>query len=120
MGFKEWASGMDSGLFFINQIVILELRKGALLKGRKDPQQGLVYQAWIEFLLDTMGDRIISVSDEICWRCAELHSPNPRSEFDSLIASTALVHNLTLVTDNTKDFRGIDGLRILNPFTHII
>lgn len=117
LGFKDWANSVDSRLFFISHIVILELRKGALLKARKDPQQGLAYSLWIDFLLNTMGDRVLSVSDEICWRCAELHIPNPRPQFDSLIASTALVHNLILITDNTKDFNGIDGLHILNPFT---
>ena len=63
-----------------------------------------------------MHDKILTVTDEICWRCAELHIPNPRSEFDSLIGATALVHNLILVTNNTKDFEGIDNLRIINPF----
>lgn len=115
-GFKEWVDATDTGLFFINHIVILELRKGALLKARKDPKQGLAYSRWIDFLLDTMGDRILSVSDEICWKCAELHIPNPRSEFDSLIAATALVHDLILITDNVKDFKNINDLILINPF----
>ncbi len=115
-GFRQWAENTDGSQFLTSQIVILELRKGILLKARKDKQQSSVLEQWLNKILVVMHDKILTVTDEICWRCAELHIPNPRSEFDSLIGATALVHNLILVTNNTKDFEGIDNLRIINPF----
>lgn len=115
-GFELWANRINPELFYISHIVILELRKGTLLIARKDPRQGRAYQQWLDFLLATMENRILSVTDDICWKCAEVHIPNPKGEFDSLIASTALVHNLAVVTRNVHDFSGIDGLTIINPF----
>lgn len=114
--FKNWATNKNDNLFFISQITVLELRTGALLKTRKDPAQGLMLQKWLDSTLLTMSDNVLPVSDEICWKCAELHVPNPRDRHDALIAATALVHDLTLVTRNSKDFESIDGLCILNPF----
>lgn len=118
LGFKNWTYNVDTNLFFISQITVLELRKGALLKSRKDKLQGLMLQQWLNKMLLVMSDKILPVTNEICWKCAELHIPNPRSEFDSLIASTALVHDLILVTRNVQDFKDIENLRIFNPFTN--
>lgn len=115
-GFRRWAENTDSSQFLTSQIVILELRKGVLLKARKDKQQSLVLEQWLDKTLVVMRDKILPVSNDICWRCAELHTPSPRPQFDSLIAATALVHGLTLVTRNEKDFVGIVGLSITNPF----
>lgn len=92
------------------------MQKGYLLKNRKDPQQGKTLALWIDYVKINFTDRILPISQEICLKCAKLHIPNPRPQFDSLIASTAIMHNLILVTDNTKDFLGIDDLQIYNPF----
>jgi predicted nucleic acid-binding protein len=48
-----------------------------------------------------------------CW--ANLHVPDPQADRDALLAATALTHNLTMVTRNTRDFT-IQGLRVLNPW----
>lgn len=115
-GFERWANNTNHDLFYLSQITISELRKGVLLVARKDYEQSLAYEKQLNFLLATMNGRLLSVSDEICWKCAETHIPNPKGEFDSLIASTALIYDLTVVTRNVHDFIGIDNLRILNPF----
>ncbi|WP_164666733.1 type II toxin-antitoxin system VapC family toxin, partial [Pseudomonas viridiflava] len=48
-------------------------------------------------------------------RCAQLHIPDPRSECDALIAATALVHGMTVVTRNTADFQPCN-VALLNPW----
>ena len=48
--------------------------------------------------------------------CARLHVPDPRSDRDALIAATALVHGLTVVTRNVADFEPM-GVGLLNPWT---
>lgn len=116
-GVTKWFYGCQFSDLFLNDIILLEMQKGYLLKNRKDAQQGQILKLWIEYVTNNFAGRILPISQEICLKCAELHIPNPRPQFDSLIASTALVHNLILVTDNTKDFQGIDGLKIHNPFT---
>lgn len=61
------------------------------------------------------GDRILPVDERTAITAAALHIPNPLPEMDALIAATALVHGLTLVTRNTRVFQQID-VRLLSPW----
>lgn len=95
----------------------MEIRRGVLLKGRNDPAQAIVLQRWLERIEVTFGvARTIDVTSNIALDCARLHVPNLRPANDALIAATALVHGLTLVTRNVADFKDIDGLVIMNPW----
>lgn len=115
--FSQWVNSVHSGFLYINTIVLMEQRKWALSKRhKKDEVQALMLEEWVDNLLISFAGRIIPINNAIGLKCAELHIPNPRPAFDSLIVATALVHNLILVSDNTKDFVGIEGLRIINPF----
>lgn len=115
--FVDWVTSVDSRLFFINTIVLLEQRKWALSKRhKKDEIQAINLEAWVENLLIAFDGRILPITNDIGLKCAELHVPNPRPAFDSLIAATALVHDLIVVTDNTKDFDSINNLKLFNPF----
>ena len=49
-------------------------------------------------------------------QCASLHVPDPRSDRDALIAATAIVHSMTVVTRNIDDFKAT-GVELLNPWT---
>jgi toxin FitB len=49
-------------------------------------------------------------------RCASLHVPDPKPERDALIAATALVHGMTVVTRNVADFLPM-GVALFNPWT---
>lgn len=60
-------------------------------------------------------DRILPIDTAVAIACAALHVPNRRPDRDALIAATALVHDLTVVTRNTRDFEGT-GARTLNPW----
>jgi predicted nucleic acid-binding protein len=55
------------------------------------------------------------VDTDVAQRCAALHVPDPRSERDALIAATAMVHNMTVVTRNVADFEAT-GVTVLNPW----
>ena len=95
----------------------MEVRRGVSLKARTDAVQAAVLQAWLDNIQTTFaGERTLEVTTSIALTCADLHVPDPRPSNDALIAATALVHGLTLVTRNVADFETIDGLRILNPW----
>jgi toxin FitB len=71
---------------------------------------------WVsEVLLVQFMDRTLGIDGAVALLCAKLHVPNPQSERDAWIAATALVHDLTVVTRNTRDFEGT-GVRLLNPW----
>jgi toxin FitB len=115
--FSHWADGVGAGSLHISAITILELEIGVLRIERRDPTQGAMLRTWLETLvLPEFNGRIFPVDSAVAQRCARLHVPDPRAERDALIAATALVHGMTIVTRNTSDFEST-GAQILNPWT---
>ncbi len=115
-GVLAWASAVHRSDLFLSTITILEVEIGALLIQRRDPTQGRVLRAWIDGqILPSFAGRILPVDTAVAQRCARLHVPDPRAERDALIAATALVHSLTVVTRNVADFEPM-GVDLLNPW----
>jgi toxin FitB len=111
-----WADDVHPSDLFLSAITILEIEAGTLLLQRRDEAQGAMLRAWIDNkVLPTFAGRILSVDTEVAQRCARLHVPNPRGERDALIAATALVHRLTVVTRDVADFRAL-GVQLLDPW----
>ena len=83
---------------------------------RRNAEQGAVLRRWLEGeVLSAFEGRILPIDAPIARRSAALHVPDPRPERDALIAATALVHGLTVVTRNTADFEPT-GVALLNPW----
>ncbi|MCW0002260.1 type II toxin-antitoxin system VapC family toxin [Pararhizobium sp. YC-54] len=111
-----WVGREDSTAFFISAITILELERGILGVQRRDARQGARLRTWLDsHVRPEFASRIIAIDDAIATRCAHLHIPDRRNEVDALIAATALVHGLTVVTRNVKDFEGT-GAIIVDPW----
>lgn len=100
---------------FPSAISVLELERGVLQIQRRDATQGARLRTWLaEQVLPALDDRVLPADMAVALRCAAMDAPNPRAERDSLIAATALVHGLTLVTRNVAD-SSAGGLALLNP-----
>jgi len=111
-----WSSTAPAQTMFLSVISILEIELGILLIERKDHTQGGRLRSWLEGqLLGAFDGRVLPVDIDIARRCAELHVPDPRSERDAIIAATALVHDMTVVTRNISDFNSTE-VRLLNPW----
>ena len=88
-----------------------------MLAERRDPSQGAVLRTWLNHhVLPAFGGRILNVDTAVVLRSAQLHVPDPRPVRDGLIAATALVHGMTVVTRNVAEFEST-GAVILNPWT---
>ena len=112
----EWADSVDAGSLHISAITVLELEVGILQIERQDPTQGAMLRTWLEKrVLPEFNGRIFPVDTAVARRCARLHGPDPRAERDALIAATALVHGMTVVTRNIDDFVAT-GVPLLNPW----
>ena len=112
----QWAASVDASALFVSTISLLELELGVLAMERKDTAQGQLLRAWLErHVLPEFTDRALPIDTAVALRCARLHVPNKRSERDALIAATALVHGMTVVTRNTHDFEPT-GVGLLNPW----
>ena len=111
-----WIAAEDAIRFYISAITILELERGVLGVQRRDSIQGSRLRSWLDTRVrPEFSGRILSIDDAIATRCAHLHIPDRRNEIDALIAATALVHDLTVVTRNVRDFEGT-GLIVVNPW----
>lgn len=112
----SWASRVPADSLFVSAITILELETGVLLVQRRDPQQGARLRAWMDRqVLTAFSGRVLAVDTAVAQRCAALHVPDPRSDRDALIAATAMVHSMTVVTRNGADFIAT-GVPLLNPW----
>ena len=112
----KWADSVDAADLFLSAITIQELEMGVLLAERRDPSQGAIFRAWLNsHVLPAFTGRVLPVDIAVAQRSARLHVPDPRPVRDALIAATALVHGMTVVTRNVADFEPT-GVLILNPW----
>jgi predicted nucleic acid-binding protein len=111
-----WAQSVDAADLFVSAITILELELGVLSIERKDATQGALLRSWLEqHVLPEFSGRTLPVDTAVAQRCAQLHVPDKRSERDALIAATALVHGMTVITRNVADFLPT-GVALINPW----
>jgi len=101
---------------YISVITIGELRRGIdLIYHRGDQIQGEMLEHWLEKILQEYSYNILPVDPEAAMLWGKMRVPNPQHALDKLIAATALINDLTVVTRNTKDFQHT-GVQLLNPF----
>ena len=114
-----WADTVDAADLYISVITLQEIEIGILLMENRDPAQGKILRAWLEaHLLPAFANRILPVDEAVARRSAQLHVPKPRPVRDGLIAATALVHSMTVVTRNVADFVST-GAPIVDPWRGI-
>jgi len=114
--FSAWTDSVDAIELFVSAITIMELELGVLSIERNGATQGVMLRAWMDqHVLPEFYGRTLPVDTAVAQRCARLHVPDKRGERDALIAATALVHGMTVVTRNVADFKPT-GVNILNPW----
>lgn len=114
-GVRRWLASVANEHLFLSVLVLGELRHGLALKRRKDPTAAAKLAAWIEQVETLHRARILRIDRRVARLWAELGIPDPIPPIDGLLAATALRHDLTLVTRNTRDVART-GARVLNPF----
>lgn len=111
-----WAQSVNATELFVSAITLMELELGVLSIERKDTAQGALLRLWFEQqVLPEFSERTLPIDTAVALRCARLHVPDKRGERDALIAATALVHGMTVVTRNVADFMPT-GVALLNPW----
>lgn len=115
----RWADSVNTIDLYLSVITIQELEIGILLVERRDPLQGAMLRSWLNsHVLPAFANRILPIDTLVARRSAQLHVPNPQPIRDGLIAATALVHGMTVVTRNIEDFKST-GVQLLNPWMSI-
>lgn len=112
----HWFSSINAADVFLSVITLQELEIGVRLLERKDPSQGEILRTWLEgYVIPVFNGNMLEVSREVAIASAQYYVPDPRPTRDALIAATAEVHKMTVVTRNTADFEPM-GVKILNPW----
>lgn len=113
---RRWVASVDPMQCYISVITIFEVELGVQLLDRRDRHQAAPLRQWLDTVLrPSFRSRLFPVDEPIALACAALHVPNPRPERDALIAATAIVHGLAIVTRNVRDFRRFP-LRLVDPW----
>jgi predicted nucleic acid-binding protein len=115
---SQWADSVNTAELYLSVITLQELEIGVLLAEYRDPTKGALLRTWLnKHVIPAFSGRILAVDTAVAIQSAKLHVPNPRQVRDGLIAATALVHGMTVVTRNICDFAHC-GVVLLNPWEH--
>ena len=110
-----WLSAVDPGSVFLSVITIGEITKGIALRARTDPVAAASLDDWLDTLQRFYADRILAVDTAVAATWGRLMAQRSRPAVDTMIAATARVHNLVLVTRNVADFADT-GVDVINPW----
>lgn len=102
---------------YLSVVTMGELRSSVeILRHRSDHAQAGMLETWLTDLLAQFADQILTMDSDIAQVWGRLRVPQPEHTLDKQIAATALIHDLTVVTRNERDFAAT-GVSVLNPFS---
>jgi len=112
----RWVARTPAEEIGTSVLVLGEIRRGIALKRRSDPEQAQSLDRWFSHMRTRLGDRVLPIDEPVAEAWALLGLPNPLPLIDGLLAATAKVHGLTLVTHNVADIAAA-GVPLLDPFS---
>ena len=111
----SWLRSIDPATIYLSVVTLGEITRGAEMKRKSDPAAAARIVEWIERLRRDHAPRILPVTDAIAIEWGRLAALRARGDADGLIAATAIVHGLAVVTRNVREFEDAP-LRVINPF----
>ena len=112
----EWFAEVSPDQVFTSVIVLGEIRRGIELVARRDRAQAAALEDWYASMRRQLGDRVLPIDEPVMATWARISVPDMLPAYDGLIAATALVHDLTVVTRNRADYRRV-RVPVVDPWT---
>jgi toxin FitB len=110
-----WYASIGEDNLFLSTLVLGEIRKGIELARRGDPTKAAALERWLREVETAFGNRVLDVDNAVSDQWGRMSAIRPIPVVDGLLAATAAVNGLTLVTRNDRDIAGL-GATVLNPF----
>ncbi len=111
---RDWFARAHDEELFTSVLVLGEIRRGIESIRRRDAPSAAALDQWLERIAADFADRVLPVDARVADRWGHLNVPDPLPTVDGLLAATALVHDLILVTRNVRDVERT-GVRFLDP-----
>jgi predicted nucleic acid-binding protein len=115
-GVRAWFAQASDEDMFTSVLVLGEVRRGIESIRRRDVPSALAIEQWLARLTSSFADHILPIDAQVADRWGALNVPDPMPTVDGLLAATALVHDMVLVTRNVRDVAST-GVRLLDPST---
>ncbi len=116
-GVADWIAATPPDRMHVSVLTLGEIAQGiAIVRGRGDLDQAAALERWLREVESGLEDRVLPVTLPVAAAWGRQQYSQPLPVIDALIAATARVHGLTVVTRNIKDFE-LTGVQVLNPFT---
>ena len=112
---SRWLAQIDPDLAFVSVVTIGEIARGIAMKRKKNASDAALLEKWLEALRRGYADRLLPIDEAVAVAWGEISAVRTRGVPNALIAATAFVNRLTLVTRNTKDFADT-GIALINPW----
>lgn len=113
-----WRASIDAHSVYLSVLVIGEIRQGIALVRRRDTARADAHEVWLQSIERDHKTRILPVSRAVASTWGPLNVPDKLPAIDGLLAATAIVHDLTLVTRNVRDVART-GVKLINPFEFV-
>lgn len=110
-----WLNEVNPLTMYVSVITFGEIMRGVVLKRKRDPQTAMHLEHWLHNIRYTYADRVLPVTDRVAVEWGRIAALRSRGTADGLIAATAIVHDLIVVTRNVVDFEDT-GVTIVNPW----
>jgi predicted nucleic acid-binding protein len=111
----QWYEGIEDRSLYLSVLVLGEIRKGIEKARPRDAAQARALEKWLGAIGKAFGDRVLAVDHAVAEEWGRMSASRPLPVIDGLLAATAKVHGITLVTRNTRDVADL-GVSVLNPF----
>ncbi len=112
---SAWYAQVDDADLFLSTMVLGEIRKGIELARTRDLPKALALERWLAQVEAAFDVRVLGVDARVADQWGRLSAIRSIPVVDGLLAATAMIHDLTLVTRNGRDVEGL-GAKVLNPF----
>jgi predicted nucleic acid-binding protein len=112
---ESWLRSVDPQKIYLSVITLSEIMRGITLQQKREPRAAATLMEWLQELRQDYGERILSVTDQVAVEWGRIAALRPRGDADGLIAATAIIHDLIIVTRNTVDFHDT-GASVIDPW----